>query len=193
MASIVYRIFKVVFFCSPGLFLFPGLNSLYADSGLSYAEITHQEEKDSTVSFAVELQTRILDSAYLDKNIFSLLSGRSYENGSVVNLISSPHIEGKLEYYRQNAVNRPIRGFRIRIFFDNRQDARTRSEKIEASFSEKYPALGVYRSYENPYFKVTVGDLRTRSEAEKLLRKLEKEYPSSFIVREEISFPPLGF
>ncbi len=192
MASIA-RLFKIVLFCSPGLFLFTGLGSIYAEPGLSYAAIANQEENDSTAFTVVEPQIRILDSAYLDKNIFSLLSGRNYENGSVVNLLCSPHIEGKLEYYRQNAVNRPIRGFRIRIFFDNRQDARTRSEDIELSFSEKYPALGVYRSYENPYFKVTVGDLRTRSEAEKLLRKLENEYPSAFIVREEISFPPLGF
>jgi hypothetical protein len=190
MVSRIYRLFFLFFF---GLILFAVPRTLSAETATTPAGSFYQEGTDSADVSDIVPQTEILDSAYLDKDIFSLLSRRNFENGSVVNLKCSNHIEGKLEYYKKNAANRPIRGFRVRIFFDNRQDARTRSEEIESSFSEEHPGLGVYRSYENPYFKVTVGDLRTRSEAEKLLRELEKDYPSAFIVREEINFPPLGY
>jgi hypothetical protein len=46
-----------------------------------------------------------------------------------------------------------------------------------------------YRTYANPYFKVTVGDFRTRSEAMKLLERIRHEFPSAFVVKENITFP----
>ena len=46
-----------------------------------------------------------------------------------------------------------------------------------------------YRTYANPYFKVTVGDFRTRSEAMELLTRIKPLFPSAFIVKEPISFP----
>ena len=41
----------------------------------------------------------------------------------------------------------------------------------------------------NPYFKVTVGDFRTRSEAVKLLERIRGAFPSAFVVKENIEFP----
>ena len=82
-----------------------------------------------------------------------------------------------------------IRNYRIRIFFDNRQSARTDSEKMEKDFSAAHPDIPVYRSYVNPYFKVTVGDFRTKSEAMQLLRSIVKEYPTAFVVKENINYP----
>ena len=46
-----------------------------------------------------------------------------------------------------------------------------------------------YRSYANPYFKVTVGDFRTKSEAMALLERIKYEFPSAFVVKENISYP----
>jgi hypothetical protein len=46
-----------------------------------------------------------------------------------------------------------------------------------------------YRSYANPYFKVTVGDFRTRSEAMALLQRIRGEFPSAFVIKENIEFP----
>ena len=84
-----------------------------------------------------------------------------------------------------------MQGYRVRIFFDNKQTARAESESIASSFSEAYPQVAVYRIYENPYFKVTVGDFRTRSEAMQFMRKIRNSYPQAFITRENISFPLL--
>ncbi len=139
---------------------------------------------------SIYVQPPLLDSAYLNVNIFSLLSQRGV-NGSEVTINQSRKIEEAVNFYILNADKRRINGYRIRIFFDNRQDARVKSEEIKNAFTEKYPDLGVYRTYTYPHFKVTVGDYRTKSEAMRKLRAVERDFPAAFIVREQINFPPL--
>ena len=80
-------------------------------------------------------------------------------------------------------------GYRIRIFFDNKQNARVMSEKVAAGFKAQHPGVSVYRDYENPYFKVTVGDFRTKEDARKFLNSIKGSYRSGFIVRERINYP----
>ncbi len=82
---------------------------------------------------------------------------------------------------------RTFTGYRIRIFFDNKQNARVVSEQISAAFSEQYPSIPVYREHANPYFKVSVGNFRTKSDAMKFLNEIKDVYPSAFLVREAFS------
>lgn len=92
-----------------------------------------------------------------------------------------------MDIYIQQNPSRQINGFRLRIFFDNKQDARVVSEQIVEEFKLDYPTIPVYRSYKNPYFKVTVGDFRAKSEALKFLKEIKLKYPAAFIVREAFS------
>ena len=75
------------------------------------------------------------------------------------------------------------------IFYDNKQTARVESEETLKKFERLYHDVVAYRTYANPYFKVTVGDFRTRSEAVKLLERIRHDFPSAFVVKENISFP----
>ena len=113
--------------------------------------------------------------------------------GNRLRIIQSDSI--RLKVNRQAEQNRfsqkKMQGFRVRIFFDNKQTARTESETIAMSFMAMYPHTAVYRIYENPYFKVTVGDFRTRSEAMRFMMEVRKTYPQAFIIREAIAYPPL--
>jgi hypothetical protein len=77
----------------------------------------------------------------------------------------------------------------VRIFFDNKQTARTESENTLKKFNGLFPEVMAYRIYANPYFKVTVGDFRTKSEAMELLDRIKNEFPSAFVVKENIAFP----
>lgn len=99
----------------------------------------------------------------------------------------SPGVRSLLvEQVRRNA-GRTVTGYRLRIFFDNRQTARRVSEEVALDFVTRYPDVPVYRSYVNPYFKVTVGDFRTKSDALQFMERIRREYPSAFLVREVIS------
>ena len=95
------------------------------------------------------------------------------------------------QFYSINVKNPGMNGFRIRIYRDLGQKSRKQSEDIEKTFMEKYPGIAVYRSYQSPYYKVSVGDFRTRDAAMKLYNQLLKEFPKAFIVPEWINFPPL--
>jgi hypothetical protein len=91
----------------------------------------------------------------------------------------------------QNARQPGMYGYRIRIYFDLGQKSRKQSEETSNDFMTNYPGISVYRSYISPYYKVSVGDFRTRDNALKLYYQLIKEYPKAFIVPEWINFPPL--
>ena len=84
-----------------------------------------------------------------------------------------------------------MNGYRIRIYFDLGQKSRKQSEDVSSEFMQKYPGIAVYRSYISPYYKVSVGDFRTRDNALKLYYQLLKDYPKAFIVPEWVNFPPL--
>ena len=85
--------------------------------------------------------------------------------------------------------SREMTGYRVRIFFDNHRTARGESEAALNRFNGIYHDIPAYRTYANPYFKVTVGDFRTKSEAMALLERIQVDFPSAFVVKETIAFP----
>ncbi len=78
-------------------------------------------------------------------------------------------------------------GYRVQIFLGDRRTA----EETKRSFLLKYPDRVAYLSWLAPNFRLRVGDLRTRLEAERLLRDMKLEYPGSYIVQDEIEPPAL--
>ncbi|AGY52911.1 Sporulation Domain-Containing Protein [Bacteroidales bacterium CF] len=108
-----------------------------------------------------------------------------------VTINQSSSIESLLQRHITNSAGRKITGYRVRIFFDNKQDARTRSMEVAGQFASQFPEIRVYSTYEKPFFKVTVGDFRTKSEAMQLLKKIEGEYRSVFLVKETINYPAI--
>ncbi len=82
---------------------------------------------------------------------------------------------------------RRAQGYRVRIYFDNSQNARTISEQIVDTFKVHYPGVPVFRIYDNPYFKVTVGEFRSKSDAMRFLEAIRREYPTVFLVKESFS------
>ncbi len=120
------------------------------------------------------------------RNIFEDLSERGPAGNRVT--ISQPFsLEQMLARHREFSIHKKTPGFRVRIYFDNRQEARNRSSEVESRFTESYPGVPAYRTYAYPYFKVTVGDFRSRSAAMMFLKKIESDFPSAFIVRENIN------
>ena len=54
-----------------------------------------------------------------------------------------------------------------------------------------FPDEKTYFIYHSPYFKIQMGNFRTREDAENLLQKVKKVYPSGvFIVPSKIQMKP---
>ncbi|MFO7922784.1 MAG: SPOR domain-containing protein [Bacteroidales bacterium] len=94
-------------------------------------------------------------------------------------------------YIRINREMDGMEGYRIRIFSESGQRARTSATDVRAKFFNKYPDIETYLVYDAPNFKVYVGDYRTRSEALKIQKKISSDYPYSFIISDRINFPSL--
>lgn len=82
---------------------------------------------------------------------------------------------------------RKVSGYRLRIYFDNSQNAREVSGQIADTFAVRYPDVPVFRIYDNPYFKVTVGEFRSKSDAMRFMEAIRPEYPTVFLVKESFS------
>lgn len=90
-------------------------------------------------------------------------------------------------YYKLMVVNSKVRGvpgFRIRIFSESGIGAKEQQQRIRASFLSSFPEIDAYYNYDEPYFKVYVGDCRTRSEALNLYDLIKDKFPNP-IIRED--------
>ncbi len=130
-----------------------------------------------------------VDSTLLGKNIFSVMPVKSKVGTADVKVFQSQSIVNALESHIASNGSKPMSGYRIRIFFDNKQSARGASEYAISKFKSSHPGIAAYRSFSNPYFKVTVGDYRSRSEAIALLKEIKSDFPSAFVVKENIKYP----
>ena len=134
-------------------------------------------------------QSALLDTLLAGHDIFSEMPSVAKGDGADVKVHQSEGIASLMASHFAGNPLRAIQGYRVRIFFDNRQTARAESEATLNRFTAGHYEIPAYRSYANPYFKVTVGDFRTKSEAMQLLVRIKDEYPSAFIVKENINFP----
>jgi len=134
---------------------------------------------------SVAVKTNVVDSTLVGKSIFSVLPSnvKVHQSTAIVNAFNNKVA---------NNASKVQSGFRVRIFFDSKQTARTESESVLARFTSSHSGIPAYRSYQNPFFKVTVGDFRTRSEAMQFLQRIKGEYPTAFVVKENINYPSVN-
>ena len=140
-----------------------------------------------TVSLAAHAQLDSLTRASMD----TTLVGRDILTvmGSGIHITQPSTVRAALAgYVRANSAKK-ITGYRIRVFYDNSPQARVRSEGVAASIRNQDPGIGVYRTFDSPNFKVTVGDFRTKDEALKIYMALKSVYPTAFIIKETINYP----
>ena len=140
-----------------------------------------------TVSIAASAQleslTRVsMDTTLVGRDIMSLV-------GSKVTVTQTSPVRAALNKYIFSNKGKKIQGYRIRVFYDNSPQARTRSEGIAAYLRSQYPENGVYRTFEAPNYKVTVGDFRSKEEALKVYMALKSIYPTAYIIKESINYP----
>lgn len=126
----------------------------------------------------------VVDSALVGKTIFDVLP-------SGVRVIRSASIDSAIVHQTLRNSRRQYSGYRIRLFFDSRQTARSSAEACVTRFKAAFPEIPVYMTFDNPYFNVSAGDYRSKLEAESALRLIKTEFPSAYVVREKMKFPEL--
>ncbi len=85
-----------------------------------------------------------------------------------------------------------IMGYRVQIFFDAGNNSLARAEAESQQFQTLYPNDPAYISFTEPYYKVRVGDFRTKLEAEGYIQKIVKDFPNAFVIQDIINLPDLN-
>ena len=130
-------------------------------------------------------RTAPVDSTLLGRDILSVL-------GSGAQVEQSSTIRQALQQYTLSNAEKPISGYRIRVFYDNGPQARVKSENIEQTLQKQFPEVLVYRSFESPNYKVSIGDFRSKDEALRIFNTIKGPYPTAFIIKESINYPRYG-
>lgn len=160
-----------------------------SEAAAQEADTLQIPEEYELVDSVMTVQAARVDTTLAGKDIFTVMPSREAGNAADVKIHQSQQIRNSMEMHIRTNPQRVTEGYRVRIFFDNKQSARAKSEETEKAFIAAHPDIPAYRSYANPYFKVTVGDFRTKSEAMQLLKSIVQEFPTAFVVKENISYP----
>ncbi len=122
----------------------------------------------------------------------------------VVSFSQQRAVEGEVTIIQDDRVNELIdkhihantafsglTGYRIQIFFDSGSNARNKANNERRRFMTLFPHTIAYVSFDAPNFKVRVGNFRTRLEAEKMLRDIQKHFQMAYVVPSKIELPNL--
>lgn len=104
-----------------------------------------------------------------------------------VTWIMEPSVEQLLQKKLELDQTKPsIQGYRVQLYYGGN---RAEALELKSKFASLHPEVETYLIYQQPYFRLRAGNFRTRIEAYKLFKKVDKEFPSVFIVNDEIAFP----
>jgi hypothetical protein len=109
-----------------------------------------------------------------------------------IKVIQDSRVDSLLVLHKQiNEKNPHIEGWRINIFFESGNNSKKMAVETKAKFVQNQANVPCYIIFQEPYYKVMVGDFRTKMEAEKFLKEIVVEYPNAFVVADEINYPSL--
>ncbi len=118
-------------------------------------------------------------------------------------LSAQQHAEGSLQLHKPDRLDallvsdsifrtsEKMDGFRIQLCMESGNDAVRRANEIIAQFEEDFPNIPTYLSFGQPYYRVRVGNFRSRIEAEGQLRFIKNQFNQAFITKDQIELPNL--
>lgn len=110
------------------------------------------------------------------------------QSAAIRNLLGTRHgiITEDMQYLE-------IPGFRTQVFSGNLRDSKDEAFRKEKEIKDSFPELVTYVTYIAPFWRLRVGDYRSREEAYHTMRMLMNAFPSyakeMYIVREEVKIP----
>jgi hypothetical protein len=114
---------------------------------------------------------------------------RGQETGSL-RVIADPRLDTLQQLNSRLHRLQQLEGFRIQIFMESGNDAVVRADQAINRFKEAFPAHKTYLTFGQPYYRVRIGDFRTRLEAEGQLNIITRFFPQAFIIKDIVE-PPL--
>ena len=119
--------------------------------------------------------------AQVPADIFAYIQSGSFGTGSV-QIKQHNDITSMVNLHVSLMRNlKGIKGYRVCIYYNSGQEARSAADQERARFISRYEDVSSDKVFESPFWKVYVGDFRTRSEALKFQDRIRYDYPNAFI------------
>lgn len=93
------------------------------------------------------------------------------------------------KHVQLNSMVKTIPGYRVQIASFSGTNSKTSAFDLRDNFALEYPEVQAYIVFDQPYFKVKVGDFRTRLEAYAFLQKIKDTY-KGIIIKDNINPEP---
>jgi len=103
-------------------------------------------------------------------------------NHSTVSVIKDNRIDSLNKRYQKSF---KLKGYRVQIYSGTK---RPPARQIRARFKNNFTEIAAHENWEPPYYKVKVGDFKTKLEALKFQMEIKEEFPNSFIVKDIIDY-----
>jgi len=81
-----------------------------------------------------------------------------------------------------------VAGWRVQLMFKTKKED---LKQLKIAFIKLYPEVPAYLEYEAPYYRIRVGNCRTKLEAIKIKALISKNFPGAYPVPEIINFSQL--
>ena len=114
-------------------------------------------------------------------------NAQGVKDTSKIEVKQDPRVGEMLQKYRDSRTGK-IKGYRVQIHFGAEK---IKAKDVKSKFLTRFPDIRAYDIFETPYFKIRVGDFRTKLEAYKFMKQIQDDFPGAFIVQDEIELPPL--
>jgi hypothetical protein len=121
-----------------------------------------------------------------------LFNSTTFAQQGSVQIIADERVDLLIEKHKYLNRHQPVLdGWRIQIFFEAGANSKRKATDAQQRFKSLYSNTEAYLSFREPYYRIRVGDFRTRLEAEGFLQKIKADYPNAFAVSEKVYPPPL--
>ncbi len=115
-------------------------------------------------------------------------SERNSKNGNVI-ITQDPKLRQIVKRHIE-VNNNKFDGWRVQIYFGSGQKAMSQAQNAKKKFLIRYGNKnGAYIVYDSPFFKVRVGDFRTKAEAMYFKSQIEKTFPQSWVIPDKVFYP----
>lgn len=127
------------------------------------------------------------------KGIIDEINSSKWGQGDV-KVMQDDILQGKLAIHNAEAVdnvddsemqigNAPagtrVREYKIQVFMgNNQQQSKREAESKQAQIRKVYPEMRTSVSFQSPFWRLRVGNFRTKEEAQEALQDMKKSFPS---------------
>lgn len=128
--------------------------------------VSSQEMRDSTIVNHIEQDSGAQVNIYQPNELIERLKPHDAKSDEAT------------ERKTTGGTMQKVVGFRVQVFSDNNhRTAKSEALVKERNIISRFPQINSYLSYKPPFWRLRVGDFRTREEATEMMQQIKKEFP----------------